>query len=47
MHNVAHDTDFLKETLASTIAVDEFTAKLYKIFETVFAEGISQVCKAK
>lgn len=43
IHNVAHDADFLRETLASTIAVDDFTAKLFKIFETVLAEGISQV----
>lgn len=43
IHNVAHDADFLRETLASTIAVDDFTGKLFKIFETVLAEGISQV----
>jgi glutathione synthase len=47
MHKVAHDFDFLRETLASTIAVDDFTAKLFKIFETVQAEGVSQVCQAK
>lgn len=44
IHNVSHDTDFLRETLASTIAVDDFTGKLFKIYETVLNEGISQVC---
>lgn len=44
MHKVAHDNDFLKQTLASTISVDDFTAKLYQIFETVQAEGVTQVC---
>lgn len=43
IHNVAHDTDFLRETLASTIVVDEFTGKLFEIYETVLAEGVSQV----
>jgi glutathione synthase len=46
MHHVAHDSDFLRETLASTIAVDDFTAKLFKIFETVQAEGVTQVSVA-
>lgn len=43
IHNVAHDTEFLRETLASTIVVDDFTASLFKIYETVLAEGITQV----
>ncbi|XP_015601404.1 glutathione synthetase-like [Cephus cinctus] len=42
MHIVAHDYDFLKKTLASTIAVDEFSAKLFHIYETVHAEGLAQ-----
>ncbi|KAG5681014.1 hypothetical protein PVAND_010480 [Polypedilum vanderplanki] len=42
MHKVAHDTDFLRETLASTIQVDEFTANLFKIYETVLNEGFTQ-----
>ncbi|KAG5681013.1 hypothetical protein PVAND_010480 [Polypedilum vanderplanki] len=43
MHKVAHDTDFLRETLASTIQVDEFTANLFKIYETVLNEGFTQI----
>jgi glutathione synthase len=42
IHKVAHDTEFLRETLAGTIQVDEFTANLFKIYETVLAEGITQ-----
>ncbi|XP_070491544.1 glutathione synthetase-like isoform X2 [Chironomus tepperi] len=43
IHNVAHDTEFLRETLAGTIQVDEFTSNLFKIYETVLAEGITQI----
>jgi glutathione synthase len=43
IHNVAHDSDFLKETLASTIKVDDFTAALFRIYETILAEGSAQV----
>lgn len=43
IHNVAHDEEFLKETLASTIKADEFTAGLFKIYETILAEGAAQV----
>ncbi|KAJ6638096.1 Glutathione synthetase, chloroplastic [Pseudolycoriella hygida] len=42
MHWVAHDTDFLCETLASTIKSDEFTANLYQIYETVLSENDQQ-----
>lgn len=42
-HNVAHDVKFLRETLASTIKVDDFTAALFRIYETVLAEGAAQV----
>lgn len=35
--------NFLRETLAGTIQVDEFTANLFKIYETVLDEGITQV----
>ncbi|CRL02584.1 CLUMA_CG015836, isoform B [Clunio marinus] len=42
IHNVAHDVDFLRETLASTIKVDDFTASLFKIYETVLSEGVAQ-----
>jgi Eukaryotic glutathione synthase, ATP binding domain len=43
IHNVAHDNDFLRDTLAGTIKVDDFTASLFKIHETVLKEGIAQV----
>jgi hypothetical protein len=43
IHNVAHDNEFLKETLAGTIKVDDFTANLFKIHEIVLKEGITQV----
>ncbi|CAH1722053.1 unnamed protein product [Chironomus riparius] len=43
IHKVAHDTEFLRDTLAGTIQVDEFTANLFKIYETVLAEGITQI----
>lgn len=39
MHWVAHDTAFLRETLANTIQVDEFTGNLFKIYERVLAEN--------
>lgn len=43
MHNVAMDSEFLKSTLQSTCEVDEFTGGLFKIYEKVLEEGISQV----
>ena len=43
MHKVAHDRKFLTETLRSTIQVDEFTRKLFDIYETVQNEGVTQV----
>ncbi|XP_050315568.1 glutathione synthetase-like isoform X3 [Anthonomus grandis grandis] len=42
MHRVAHNQEFLKETLQGTIQVDEFTGNLYKIWETVMEEGVNQ-----
>ncbi|XP_067006124.1 glutathione synthetase [Anabrus simplex] len=42
MHRVAHDHEFLVETLKSTIEVDEFTGSLFKIYMTVQSEGITQ-----
>lgn len=39
MHWVAHDTEFLRETLANTIKVDEFTRNLYNIYERILADG--------
>lgn len=41
MHWVAHDTEFLRETLANTIKVDEFTRNLYNIHERILAENES------
>ena len=43
MHKVAHDRKFLTETLKNTIEVDEFTRKLFEIYETVQNEGVAQV----
>lgn len=42
-HRVAHDAEFLRESLASTLPVDPFTAELFRIWETVSAEGVAQV----
>ncbi|XP_066253548.1 glutathione synthetase-like [Euwallacea similis] len=42
MHRVAHNEKFLRETLQGTIQVDEFTGNLYKIWQTVLDEGVTQ-----
>ena len=47
MHRVAHDNDFLKETLAKTITVDQFTGKLYEIHQTIIDEGGSAQVKSR
>jgi len=39
MHKVAHDFDFLEETLGKTITVDDFTAKLFEIHRKIIDEG--------
>lgn len=39
MHWVAHDTEFLRETLSNTIKVDEFTRNLFEIHERIIAEN--------
>jgi len=39
MHKVAHDYDFLKDALKHTILVDEFTGRLWKIYQTIMEEG--------
>lgn len=44
MHKVAHNNDFLRSNLKSTIEADDFTANLFKIFETIEREGVAQVC---
>lgn len=42
-HKVAHSREFLSSTLKETVKVDEFTGKLFKIYETVQDEGVTQV----
>lgn len=42
IHRVAHDYNFLKETLEETIKVDEFTRNLFDIYETIYKEGAAQ-----
>ncbi|KAF2890766.1 hypothetical protein ILUMI_15407, partial [Ignelater luminosus] len=42
MHHVAHNPEFLKSSLKETVQVDEFTGNLFKIYETVLEEGITQ-----
>ncbi|XP_076061731.1 glutathione synthetase-like isoform X2 [Oratosquilla oratoria] len=42
IHHVAQDYEFLKKCLKKTIMVDDFTSRLWKIYETVRSEGISQ-----
>ncbi|GLV39684.1 Glutathione synthetase 2 [Carabus blaptoides fortunei] len=42
MHKVAHNSDFLRSSLKATIQVDEFTANLFKIYETIQQEGVAQ-----
>lgn len=43
MHRVAHNREFLTNSLKETILVDDFTANLFKIYETVQEEGVAQV----
>lgn len=42
MDRISQDSDFLKEALASTIEVDEFTARLFRIYQQILREGRSQ-----
>ncbi|KAI5730487.1 hypothetical protein M8J76_014260 [Diaphorina citri] len=42
IHRVAHSYSFLKETLKNACEVDDFTNKLFNIYETVRAEGPAQ-----
>jgi len=39
MHKVAHDYNFLRDALKHTIEVDEFTGRLWKIYQTICDEG--------
>ncbi|KAK2585964.1 hypothetical protein KPH14_010541 [Odynerus spinipes] len=42
MHKVAHDNNFIRSTLKGTIEVDDFTARLFNIYEAVYKEGFTQ-----
>ncbi|XP_017780714.1 PREDICTED: glutathione synthetase-like isoform X2 [Nicrophorus vespilloides] len=42
MHKVAHNRQFLTHCLKDTVQADEFTGNLFKIYETVHDEGITQ-----
>ncbi|CAC5392006.1 GSS [Mytilus coruscus] len=42
MHRVAHDHDFLYQSLKNVIKVDEFTKHLWDIYDTVRKEGPAQ-----
>lgn len=43
-HKVAYDEEFLRETLAETIKVDEFTRKLFEIYDKVWKDEKTQAC---
>lgn len=43
MHRVAHDREFLQSALAATVKVDDFTGRLFRIYTTVWDEGLAQV----
>jgi glutathione synthase len=40
---VAHDDHFIRSSLEKTIAVDDFTGRLFRIYDTVMKEGVTQV----
>ncbi|KAF7993853.1 hypothetical protein HCN44_011122 [Aphidius gifuensis] len=42
IHKVAYDHDFISKTTKSVIEADNFTAELFKIYQTVYQEGITQ-----
>ncbi|KAM6924711.1 glutathione synthetase [Xenentodon cancila] len=39
---ISQDSDFLREALASTVEVDDFTARLFRIHQQILKEGGSQ-----
>uniref|UniRef100_A0A1B6E530 Glutathione synthetase n=1 Tax=Clastoptera arizonana TaxID=38151 RepID=A0A1B6E530_9HEMI len=43
MFNVAHDHNFLTENLKNTIEVDDFTRRLFQLYEIMLKEGFTQV----
>jgi len=42
IHRVAHDYDFLQDTLRETIKVDDFTKNLFNIYKIIHKEGVAQ-----
>uniref|UniRef100_A0A1B6DNJ1 Glutathione synthetase n=1 Tax=Clastoptera arizonana TaxID=38151 RepID=A0A1B6DNJ1_9HEMI len=42
MFNVAHDHNFLTENLKNTIEVDDFTRRLFQLYEIMLKEGFTQ-----
>lgn len=42
IHKVAHDYEFLKQCLAKTVEVDDFTMRFWQIYETINKEGKTQ-----
>ncbi|CAH1270824.1 GSS [Branchiostoma lanceolatum] len=45
VHRLSQDADFLSSCLKSTIQVDDFTCRLFRIYEQVRREGVAQpVC---
>lgn len=42
IHKVAHNHEFLEDTLKYTVEVDEFTGRLYKLYDKVRQEGLAQ-----
>lgn len=47
MHRVAHNREFLTNSLREAVQVDEFSGHLFKIYETVQDEGVTQVCQIR
>lgn len=43
IHRVAHDTEFLSETLHNAIKADDFTKRLFEIYQQTLADGVEQV----
>lgn len=42
VHKISHDKEFLTKCLKETITVDDFTGNLFKIYEIVENEGVTQ-----
>lgn len=45
IHRVAHDTEFLTQTLVNAIKADAFTKRLFEIYQQTLADGVVQVRK--